>query len=112
MFKRLKNRKGFLFGFVGLVPSIFMVFSALNIGYSAYITPEFRREKAVQMCEEAGSAQCEQTVAALSDEEVVEFIRDGNPKNDQYYEAVWEDSLVETRTSGGGLRQRILDAQN
>lgn len=99
------NNRGFLFGAIGLVPSILISFGLLNIGYSAHITPDFREKRAVEICEFDGGSDCEAMVSTMSKNAVKAYIRDDGVRNVAFYS---ERNVVK---NGGGLRRRILASQ-
>lgn len=73
------NKKGFMFTTgLGIMPLIMYGLFGINVGISAHITPEFRVNEAIEQCVESGSSQtyCEEFVASLSPEEVLDLIRD------------------------------------
>ena len=76
MFKYLHNKKGFLFGGLGTVASVFWCIALVNVGIAAARTPGHRIKKAVAKCEAEGKTNCEEKVSSWSKEEVLEYIRD------------------------------------
>jgi len=81
MKKRMRNKKGFLFGGIDLVPSIFIVIALINIGISQLpgVKKSFRRKKAVTMCQETGAIDCQAMVDSWNDADVLAYIKDDDP---------------------------------
>lgn len=70
--------KGILYSGGSLVSSNVIAVSSVLTAYSQmpHVKDNFRRTKAVKMCEEEGEEQCAEMVESWSDEDVLDYIRD------------------------------------
>lgn len=82
MFKRINNKKGFLFGFLGTTASVFMIIALAAVGVSQLpeVKNDFRAKKAVQLCEEnyrnINSPDCQAEVSAMTEDQILTYIKD------------------------------------
>lgn len=72
------NNKGFLFGAVAVVPSIFITIALLNIGVSQLpsVTDNFREKKAIELCVTSGGCDCEKMVSIMDKKAILAYIKD------------------------------------
>jgi hypothetical protein len=102
---------GVLFGGGGVgavIGSSFLVTaatgSALSTNLESSVKP-FREKRAVEICEFSGGTDCQGKVAAMSKDEILDYIDDDSPAGTGFY------APAAVARTGGGLRARILALQ-